>query len=441
MTSEAPPAKRAREEPSTSFIPVAPDCHFPIQNIPFGVFRPAAGAAPRVGTAIGDQVVDLSVLAEAGLFREDYAHTFSQGALNAFMALGKDAWRDARGRIQALLSSDTPTLRDDPALQARALLPMASVIMELPAVVGDYTDFYSSREHATNVGIMFRGVDNALQPNWLHLPVGYHGRSSSIVVSGRDIRRPRGQVQLDDTDEKKGSAFAACRLFDFELEMGTFIGPASTLGEPIDIADADNHIFGLVLLNDWSARDIQKWEYVPLGPFTAKNLATTISPWVVTLDALAPFKCPTSAVVQDPVPLPYLRDPDYSSFDINLEVTLQPEGAEKPSLISKSNFKYMYWTMRQQLVHHTVTGCDMRPGDLLGSGTISGPTPDSYGSMLELSWRGSKPLTLEGGAVRRFLADGDVVTMVGYCQGEGYRIGFGSCVGRVLPALPIAPVA
>jgi fumarylacetoacetase len=282
---------------------------------------------------------------------------------------------------------------------------------------------------------MFRGPDNALQPNWLHLPVGYHGRSSTIVVDGTPVRRPKGQLQADATDPKKGSVFGACRLMDFELEMGAFVGIPNEMGESVDITKADEHIFGLVLLNDWSARDIQKWEYVPLGPFTAKNFATTISPWIVTLDALEPFKAPTSAVEQkDPEPLPYLRDPDYHSYDINLEVYIKGEGMEKDALVTRSNFKNLYWNVRQQLVHHTVTGCNMRPGDLLGSGTISGPTPESYGSMLELSWKGSKTIDIGGGNTRKFLQDNDEVLMTGFCQGDGYRVGFGDCNGKILPA-------
>jgi fumarylacetoacetase len=354
------------------------------------------------------------------------------------MAKGRGAWRDARSRIQALLAADNPTLRDDEALSSKALLPISSVEMQLPATIGDYTDFYSSREHATNVGTMFRGADNALQPNWLHLPVGYHGRASSVVITGTPVRRPRGQLQVDATDPKKGSRYGACRLMDFELEVGTFVGVGNEMGSTISVEEADKHIFGLVLMNDWSARDIQKWEYVPLGPFGAKNFATSISPWIVTLDALAPFKAPTSAGAQtDPEPLPYLRDPDYSSYDIKLNVGIATEGMKEPHNICKSNFKNLYWNVRQQLVHHTVTGCNMRPGDLLGSGTISGSTEDSYGSMLELSWKGSKSLPMPDGSERKFLKDGDNVVMEGFAQGDGFRVGFGVVEGVVLPAHPV----
>lgn len=383
--------------------------------------------------------MDLAALAQAGLIEAEYAACFNQTTLNAFMGMGRPAWRYVRSRLQQLLSADEPALRDNADLRTKVFFPLADVTMHLPASVGDYTDFYSSREHATNVGIMFRGKDNALQPNWLHLPVGYHGRSSSVVVSGTDIRRPTGQVMADNTDPKKGSVHSPERLLDFELEMGTFVGVGNEMGESVDITKADEHIFGLCLMNDWSARSIQKWEYVPLGPFTAKNFATTISPWIITLDALAPFKAPTSAVAQtDPEPLPYLRDPDYTSYDVKLEVAIQSPEMKEPAVVSRSNFRNMYWNTRQQLVHHTVTGCPMRPGDLLGSGTISGSTEDSYGSMLELSWRGTKPLTLEGGGERKFIADDDTVFMRGYCQGEGYRIGFGPCSGKILPAKTIA---
>jgi len=353
------------------------------------------------------------------------------------MGAGRGAWRDARTKLQALFSGSNPALKDDAALQGAAMFDINSVTMELPATIGDYTDFYSSREHATNVGTMFRGADNALQPNWLHLPVGYHGRASSVVKSGVPVRRPRGQLQKDATDPKQGSVFGPCKLMDFELEVGAFVGPGNELGEPITMDKAEENIFGLVLMNDWSCRDIQKWEYVPLGPFTAKNVLTSISPWVITLDALEPFRAPTSAGTQsDPVPLPYLQDPTYSSYDVDLTVALRPEGDAQAEghVISRSNYKNMYWNVKQQLVHHTVTGCNMRPGDCYGSGTISGQTPDSYGSMLELSWKGSKPISLPDGSERKFLKDGDEVIMTGVCEKGGLRVGFGQVRGVVLPA-------
>jgi fumarylacetoacetase len=306
--------------------------------------------------------------------------------------------------------------------------------MHLPALIGDYTDFYSSREHATNVGTMFRGAANALMPNWLHLPVGYHGRSSSVVISGTQIHRPQGQLCPDET---KPPVFGPCNLLDFELETAFFVGPGNDLGKPININEANNHIFGMVLMNDWSARDIQKWEYVPLGPFTAKNYGTTISPWVVTMEALAPFLC-EGPKQTEPETLPYLRDSEPGSYDIQLQVSIKPEKLNESFSVTKSNFKHMYWSMKQQLTHHTISGCNMRPGDLLGSGTISGPTPDSYGSMLELCWKGSKTVPLgESGETRKFIQDGDTVIMTGFCQGQGYRIGFGECSGQILPAVKL----
>ncbi|EQC29624.1 fumarylacetoacetase [Saprolegnia diclina VS20] len=420
-----------------SFLPIAPTSDFPIQNLPYGIFSTRdAPEQKRAGVAIGDFVLDLAVIAAAGHFKAFNGSVFAEPTLNTFMGLGKASWDAARATIKHLLLKDTPTLRDDAALRARALVPMANVLMHLPARIGDYTDFYSSREHATNVGIMFRGKDNALQPNWLHLPVGYHGRASSVVVSGTEIRRPRGQVQADNTDPTKGSVFSPCRILDIELEMGFFVGTGNKLGDSIKIDEADNHIFGFVLMNDWSARDIQKWEYVPLGPFGAKNFATTISPWVVPLAALEAFRTePSFGPEQNPAPLPYLLDRNYArgTYDIKLEVDLKPEHG-KAATISKSNYKYMYWNPKQQLVHHTVSGCNMQPGDLLGSGTISGVAQDSFGSLLELSWQGSREIQIADGETRKFLKDGDSVNIRGFCQGQGYRIGFGDCEGKILPA-------
>ncbi|KAF4143327.1 Fumarylacetoacetate (FAA) hydrolase family [Phytophthora infestans] len=422
-----------------SFVPVAPDCDFPIQNLPYGIFSTKINDKKRVGVAIGEFVLDLSVVEMEGHFEGFHAACFHDPTLNGFMAQGPKAWATARSTVQRLLSADESTLRDNEVLRQRALIPMKNVRMHLPARVGDYTDFYSSREHATNVGRMFRGEDNALQPNWLHLPVGYHGRSSSIVPSGTSVRRPCGQLQADKADPSKGSVYGPCRVLDYELEMAFFVGPPSNIGEPVPMNKAEDHIFGVVLMNDWSARDIQKWEYVPLGPFGAKNFATTISPWVVPLAALEPFRCEPSfgPVQKDPTPLPYISDPDYSrgTYDIKLNVSVKPEGSDQAYTITKSNFRNMYWNMKQQLVHHTVTGCNMRPGDLLGSGTISGSTDDSLGSMLELSWQGSREVALgDSGTTRKFLHDGDTVAVTGFCQGNGYRIGFGPCEGKVLPA-------
>jgi len=416
-----------------TFVDVPADSHFPIHNLPYGIFRPSAGLAPRIGIAIGDAVLDLSVLADRGLLTGrtlGNGESLQQPTLNAFMALGRSAWREARSRLTQLLSADEPTLRDDAAVRKAAFQPRARVEMLLPAAIGDYTDFYSSREHATNVGVMFRGPDNALQPNWLHLPVGYHGRSSSVVVSGTDVRRPMGQTKAEDADLP---SYGPSRLMDFELEMGFLVGPGNALGKPIPIGDTMEHIFGMVLVNDWSARDIQKWEYVPLGPFLGKNFGTSISPWVVTMDALEPFRC-AGPPQDDPKPLGYLANPGNCAYDIHLEVRLQSEMMTEPGTIATSNFKYLYWSICQQLAHHTVNGCNAQPGDLYGSGTISGPEKHERGSMLELSWRGTETIELPNGEERKFLADGDTVTMTGWCEKNGIKVGFGEVTGTLLPA-------
>jgi fumarylacetoacetase len=415
-----------------SFVPVAPDSHFPIQNLPFGVFYRQQDGVPRIGVAIGDMVLDLSFLSEQHLLDGPaLGERFFSGrrTLNEFMARGPAAWREAREKITRLLSADEPALRDRKALRDRALVPQTEAGMLLPAAIENYTDFYSSREHATNVGAMLRGPENALMPNWLHLPVAYHGRASSIILSGVDFPRPKGQTKADDAATP---TFGPSRFMDFELEMGFFLGPGNELGRPIPITQAPEHIFGMVLVNDWSARDIQKWEYQPLGPFLAKNFATSISPWVVTLDALEPFRIPGS--VQDPEPLAYLRSPGNWTFDIHLEVLLQSDGMRAPERISVSNARHLYWNICQQLAHHTVNGCNLRPGDLLASGTISGPDPGSYGSLLELAWKGTRPLKLANGETRVALHDGDRITLTGWCQGDGYRVGFGEVAGRLLPA-------
>ena len=418
-----------------TFIKVAPGSHFPIQNLPYGIFSPLAGGRPRVGVAIGEMVLDLAVLADEGSL--DGAHlpqkdVFAQPTLNAFMALGPAAWSEVRATLQGLLRADNPSLRDNLDLRQRALMPQSAVRLHLPAAIGDYTDFYASRQHATNVGVMFRGRDNALLPNWLHLPVAYHGRASSVVVSGTGIRRPHGQIKPDDA---AAPIFTTSRAMDFELELGYFVGPGNELGQPVRVGDAIDHVFGVVLVNDWSARDIQKWEYQPLGPFLAKNLATSISPWVVPLAALAPFRLPGPP--QNPAPLPYLQSSGEWAYDIHLEVRLQSQSMSRPATIARSNAKHLYWNVCQQLAHHTISGCNLRPGDLLASGTISGPTPDSYGSLLELTWRGTRPLALPGGETRRFLEDGDTVTLTGWCQGDGYRVGLGQVSGKLLPAVSL----
>ncbi|XP_041074543.1 fumarylacetoacetase [Polyodon spathula] len=415
-----------------SFIKVEESSDFPIHNLPYGIFSTPDNPRHRIGVAIGDQILDLGVIKHlfSGPVLSKHQDVFAQPTLNAFMGLGHEAWKEARTVLQKLLSANETTLREDVGLRSRAFVHQSLAEMHLPAEIGDYTDFYSSRDHATNVGIMFRGKENALMPNWLHLPVGYHGRASSVVVSGTPLKRPMGQVRPDET---KPPVYGSCKLLDIELEMAFFVGPGNKLGEPIPIHKAHEHIFGMVLMNDWSARDIQKWEYVPLGPFLGKSFGTTISPWVVPMEALMPFAQPNS--VQDPKPLPYLCHDDPYTFDINLFVSVKGETMKEPSTISKSNFKYMYWTMKQQLAHHTVSGCNVRPGDLLASGTISGPDEESFGSMLELSWKGTKTIDLGDGQTRKFLQDGDEVIMTGYCQGKGYRVGFGQCRGKVLPAL------
>ncbi len=411
-----------------SWISIPSDSDFTLHNIPFGVFSTEGHA--RAGTAIGNQVLDLAVLHESGLLDglDLPQRIFEDTVLNAYMALGKKVWTPTRNRIIQLLSEGNDELSGNRILCERALFAQSEVTMHLPVQVGDYTDFYSSREHATNVGTMFRDPANALLPNWLHLPVGYHGRASSIVISGTPFHRPKGQTMADDA---VAPAFGPTRLLDFELEMAFIIGQPNALGEPVAVEKAEEHIFGMVLFNDWSARDIQKWEYVPLGPFLAKNFASHVSPWIVTMDAMEPFR--VDGPRQEPEVLPYLRSSGKHNFDIALEVQIAPEG-QAPHTVCRSNFKHMYWSMAQQLAHHTVNGCNMRVGDMCASGTISGPTPDSFGSMLEISWKGTKPVQMPDGTERRFIQDGDTVIMKGYCARNGVRIGFGEVSAKVLPA-------
>jgi len=410
-----------------------PSCDFSIQNLPFGIFTNGLNATRRAGVAIGDDIVDLAVLESAGLLTVPSSSkgdsVFVRDSLNDFIALGRDTWRSVRIQLSKLLSRDNATLRDDAELRNRALIRQADATLHLPVQIPGYTDFYSSKEHATNVGSMFRDPKNALLPNWSEIPIGYNGRASSVVVSGTPVRRPNGQLKLPDQERP---IFGACRKLDIELETGFIVGRGNKLGEPIACNGAEDHIFGMVLLNDWSARDIQQWEYVPLGPFNSKGFATTISPWIVTLDALEPFRVAQPA--QDPQPLEYLRHAGEHGFDISLEVLLKPQGASEPTTISRTNFRHMYWTMAQQLAHHTVSGCNTRVGDMMGSGTISGPTPDSFGSLLELTWNGKNPLQLKDGGTRAFIEDGDELTLAGWCQGDGYRVGFGTCVGEIVPA-------
>jgi len=418
-----------------SFIDVDPASPFPIQNLPFGVFRPVSVLVPHVGVAIGDWVLDLPALAREGFLKLTTlpaSYFEHQADLRDFMARGRPAWREVRTRVSELLRHDTPALRDNANLRERAFFRRDAVEMVLPASIGNYTDFYSSREHATNVGVMMRGPQNALMLNWVQLPVAYHGRASSIVVSGANFPRPHGQTKADDADTP---TFGPSRSLDFEVELGVLIGPGNTLGTPIPTSQAPEHVFGMVLVNDWSARDIQKWEYQPLGPFLAKNFMTSISPWVVTLDALEPFR--VAGPKQDPQPLPYLRCAEPESYDIHLEVWLQSKAMTQPQRISAMNSKYLYWNICQQIAHHTSNGCNLQTCDLLASGTISGPTPDSLGSLLELAWKGTRPIQLPGGETRVFLQDGDRVTITGWCQGPGYRVGFGDVTGRVLPAISL----
>ncbi|KAG0314477.1 hypothetical protein BGZ99_008123 [Dissophora globulifera] len=417
-----------------SFIEVKPDSDFSIHNIPFGIISTAQNATLRVATRIGDYAVDLLALAQAGLFSSvhglnDPQAVFSQPTLNLFMSLGKPTWTATRKHIQKLLSASEATLRDNQELLQRAVIPVSSAKTHLPANIGDYTDFYASKEHATNVGIMFRGKENALMPNWTHLPVGYHGRASSVVVSGTELKRPHGQRVV-----VKGEApeYGPSLRLDCELEMGFLVGTGNNLGEPITINNAKDHMFGVVLLNDWSARDIQAWEYVPLGPFLGKNFGTTISAWVVTMDALEPFL--VNGPTQDPKPMAYLAENTASAYDINLEIKLKPAEGSKYTVISRSNLKYMYWSFAQQLAHHTVNGCNMRTGDICGSGTISGPTEDSFGSLLELTWSGAKDIQLEDGITRKFMKDNDEMILAGWCEKDGIRVGFGECHGKILPA-------
>ena len=415
----------------TSWIESSPHSDFPIQNLPYGIFEQSGRT--RAATRIGDTVIDLDALHRAGLFSNTPVkndNIFSGPTLNAFMALGRTAWLPVRERLTQLFSADNQELQQNTDLKNSALFDISDVVMRIPADIGDYTDFYSSIEHATNMGKMFRDPDKALLPNWKHIPVGYNGRTSSIVVSPSPIRRPHGQTKADDADHP---AYGPTKVLDIELEVGFFTGPATTLGEPIPIHKAHDHIFGMVLVNDWSARDIQKWEYVPLGPFLGKSFGTTISPWIVTLDALAPFRCPPPD--QDPPILPYLQFSQDWALDLNLEVQLTTAKNPDPHTVARTNFKHMYWTMAQQLAHQTVNGTNINPGDLYASGTVSGPSEDSYGSFLELTWRGTRPMQLPSGEERKFLQDGDTVVLRGYGQGDGYRVGFGAAIGTITPAL------
>jgi fumarylacetoacetase len=412
-----------------SFVPVDAASDFAIQNLPYGVFSTAALPTPRLGVAIGDYVLDLRELEQDCRLPVRDLGMFSAPSLNPFMALGPKVWSQTRARISELLRHDNDELRDNPGLRKRALVPMADARLHLPIAVAGYTDFYSSKEHATNVGVMFRGKDNALQPNWLHMPIGYNGRASTVVVSGTKVRRPRGQLKPPNAETP---SFGPCQRLDFELEMGAVIGQPSALGEMLTEAQAEAMIFGFVLLNDWSARDIQQWEYVPLGPFQGKAFATSISPWVVTREALQPFRL--HGPRPDPALLPYLQQMQPNNYDLHLDVALRAASMNEAVNICHTNFKYMYWSSVQQLVHHASSGCAMNVGDLLGSGTISGPEKSQRGSLLEISWNGTEPIDLSDGIKRTFLEDGDSLVMRGWCQGKGYRVGFGEVEGTIVPA-------
>jgi fumarylacetoacetase len=415
-----------------SWIPVPENSDFPIQNMPFGVFITKDDVI-TIGTRIGNCAIDMGALQQLGYFEgiELTDDMFMQDTLNDFISDGKKTWRLVRNRLAELFDENNPKLRDNKKHSDVVIFKVADIEMLLPVQIGDYTDFYSSKEHATNVGKMFRDPENALLPNWLHIPVGYHGRSSTIVPSGIPVHRPYGQTLPNG---ETTPVFGPSRLVDFELETAFITTDANLMGEPIPVEEAEDHIFGMVLFNDWSARDIQKWEYVPLGPFLAKNFASSISPWIVTMDALEPFR--VKGPEQSPEPLPYLQQKGEKAFDINLEVIIHPENSEE-TVVSRSNFKYLYWSMAQQLAHHTINGCRVNSGDMMGSGTISGPTEDSFGSMLELSWGGQKPLTLNDGSERKFINDHDTVIIKGYCQKENLRIGFGEVSSKLLPAVAL----
>ncbi|MGH1331716.1 MAG: fumarylacetoacetase [Paracoccaceae bacterium] len=401
-----------------------PGADFPLNNLPYGVFS-VGDNDPRCGVAIGDMILDMMAAEEAGLIALGEEPCFDLPYWNDVMELGPAAWADLRAQLIALL--------EERSVQRRAieplLVPLASAQMHMPFAVSEYTDFYAGKQHAINVGTIFRGAESALPPNWLHIPIGYNGRASTVVISGTDIHRPNGQTKAPDAQMP---SFGPCKRLDFELELGAIVGTPSTMGAPISVAQADAMIFGYVLLNDWSARDIQAWEYQPLGPFQAKAFATSISPWIVTAAALAPFRA--LAPAREMPLLPYLQEPGPMHFDINLEASLQPQNAAEPTKICATNARELYYSAAQQLAHHASAGCAMSSGDLLGSGTISGAENSARGSLLELCWGGAEPITLDTGETRSFLEDGDQLTLHGFASGDGYRIGFGACEGTILPA-------
>lgn len=407
-----------------SWIEVPENSDFPIQNIPFGIAK--SGKQVFVATRIGNTVINLHQLAKMGFFDVN-AEVFKSYKLNKFIKLGKAFTRQVRDEISSIFSTENAANKDNQKI-TEALYGVEDVEMLMPVRVGDYTDFYSSEQHAYNVGCMFRDPNNALLPNWKYIPVGYHGRSSSIVVSGTPVHRPKGQQKPSDNEPP---IFGPCKLLDFELEMAFVTYPGKPLGDSISTKEADNYIFGMCIFNDWSARDIQKWEYVPLGPFLAKNFASSISPWIVTLDALEPFR--VEGPVQDPEVFDYLKYDGKKHIDIHLEVAIQPENSTE-KVVSKSNYKYMYWNMNQQLAHHTVNGCNIKAGDMMASGTISGNDESAYGSMLEISWKGTKPIAMPDGSERKFILDKDTVIMRGFAQKNGVRVGFGEVKTKILPA-------
>ena len=412
-----------------SWIDIKADSDFSLDNIPFGIGM-IPGSGKCICTRIGETVIDLAAMAQLGYFDHlDFkVSDFEKPVLNDFIAKGKKTACRVRTIIQECFTKGICTDTEVVLIRERALYNATEIRMLMPLQIGDYTDFYSSMEHATNVGMMFRDPANALLPNWKHIPVGYHGRASSILVSGAEVHRPKGQIKPANADLP---VFSPTLQLDFELETAFVIGRENQLGESISTAEAEDYIFGMVLFNDLSARDIQSWEYVPLGPFLSKNFASVISPWIVTMDALEPFRC--IGPKQQPEVLPYLQIEGEGNFDIKLEVLIKPETSTETS-ICKSNFKYMYWSMSQQLAHHTINGCNMRVGDLCGSGTISGPNPGSYGSMLELTWKGTKPIQLTDGTERKFINDNDTIIMKGFCEKDGSRVGFGEARVRILPA-------
>lgn len=412
-----------------TWLETSADTDFPIQNIPFGVFLTRDDII-TIGTRIGDFAIDLGALHQLGYFSEIPLtdDIFLQDSLNDFIADGRKTWRAVRNRISELFEAGNEELRDKKEHCERVIFAMEEVEMQLPVQIGDYTDFYSSKEHAVNLGSIYRDPQNALLPNWMHLPVAYHGRSSSIIPSGIPVHRPQGQKLPNGATNP---IFGPSRQLDFELEMAFITTAANELGQPIPVDQAEEYIFGLVLFNDWSARDIQRWEYAPLGPFLGKNFASSVSPWIVTLDALEPFR--TASPKPEKELLPYLQYSGKKTFDINLEVSIQPEGKAE-TVVTHSNFKYLYWNMSQQLAHHTINGCPVNSGDMMGSGTISGDTPKSFGSMIELSWKGSKPVKLDEGGDRKFIEDKDTVIMRGHCEKAGAaRIGFGEVKTKILP--------